>query len=294
MDLIGDLVLMQDLAEHGSFSKVGQLRGRAPSSIARRLDRLELHLNERLFNRAPTGLSLTDAGTRKLIECRALTDAAAQLINKDGENGILKGHLVISAPSRMGETIVTPAVAQFLEKHPEVSIDLHFTDHVQNLEQDKVDISIRSGAESPDHHYVRRIVQNKRILVASPVYLSNRSPIRNVSDINNHDGLFLGRTTTWTLSHNSRKTVMVSPRPRLRAIAGDVLLAMCKAGMGITLKSTWDVRQDLVDGSIVQILPDWQQAHSSDIVIVRPSRKLVSPTARAFYEMLIDYLKKVL
>ena len=257
MDLIGDLLLMQDLVEHGSFSKVGQLRGRAPSSIARRLDRLELHLNERLFNRAPTGLSLTDAGTRKLIECRALTDAAAQLVNKDGENGILKGHLVIASPSRMGETIVAPAVAQFLEKHQEVSVDLHFTDHIPNLDKDKVYLSIRSGAESPDHHYVRRIVQNKRILVASPAYLSNRPPIRNASDLNNHDGLFLGRTTTWTLNHHSGISVMVSPRPRLRAIAGDVLLAMCKAGMGITLKSTWDVRTDLVKGSIVQLLPEW-------------------------------------
>jgi len=294
MDLIGDLILMQDLAEHGSFSKVGQLRGQAPSSIARRLDRLEQHLNERLFNRAPSGLSLTAAGTRKLVEGRVLTDAAAQLTNKDGENGTLNGHVVISAPSRMGETLIAPAVAEFLKSHPQVSIDVHFTDLVQDLEQDKVDLGIRSGTQSPDHHFIRRIVENRRILVASPDYLESRDPILNVADLNNFDGLFLGRTSTWTLSDQFGATQMVSPRPRLRAIAGDVLMAMCKAGLGIALKSTWDVQKDLIEGAVVQVLPEWQQAHSSDIMIVTPSQKLVSPTTKAFNQMLTDYLKRIL
>ncbi len=294
MDLIGDLILMQDLSEHGSFSKVAQLRGQAPSSIARRLDRLELHLNTRLFNRAPSGLRLTDSGTRKLVEGRALIDAAARLTDKDGENGILNGHVVVSAPSRLGETLIAPAVAQFLEDHPDVSIDVFFTDHVQDLEQDKVDVGIRLGTQSPDHHFIRRIVENRRILVAAPAYLMRHGSISDVSDLDRHDGLFLGRTSSWTLIDQSGVTHVVSPRLRLRAIAGDVLMSMCKAGLGIALKSSWDVRQDLDEGSVVQVLPDWQQAHASDIMIVTPSRKLVSPTTKAFTEMLAEHLKQML
>jgi DNA-binding transcriptional LysR family regulator len=294
MDLIGDLILMQELAEHGSFSKVGRLRGQAPSSIARRLDRLENHLNDRLFNRAPTGLFLTASGTRKLFEGRALTDAAASFVNKDGENGNLSGHLVISAPSRLGETLIAQAVAQFLTTHPNVSIDLHFTDLVQNLERDKIDLSVRVGTQSPDHHFIRRIVENRRILVAAPAYLARFDQVKSVTDLDAHSGLFLGRTLSWRLMKSDMATHVARPKARLRAVAGDVLLTMCKAGLGIALKSSWDVRRDLAEGEIVQVLPEWQQADPSDIMIVTPSRRLVSPTIKAFSKMLGDYLKRTL
>ena len=164
------------LTEHGSFSKVGRLRGQAPSSIARRLDRLKNYLNKRLFNCAPTGLFLTAEGTRKLIEGRALTTAAASFATRDGEDGILRGHLVISAPSRLGETLIAQAVAQFLKTHPDVSIDLHFTDLLQDIERDKIDLSIRIGTQAPDHHFIRRIVENQRVLVAAPAYLAGFDP----------------------------------------------------------------------------------------------------------------------
>jgi DNA-binding transcriptional LysR family regulator len=294
MDLIGDLILMQELAEHGSFSKVGRLRGQAPSSIARRLDRLENHLNDRLFNRAPTGLFLTASGTRKLFEGRALTDAAASFVNKDGENGNLSGHLVISAPSRLGETLIAQAVAQFLTTHPNVSIDIHFTDLVQNLERDKIDLSVRVGTQSPDHHFIRRIVENRRILVAAPAYLARFDQVKSVTDLDAHSGLFLGRTLSWRLMKSDMATHVARPKARLRAVAGDVLLTMCKAGLGIALKSSWDVRRDLAEGEIVQVLPEWQQADPSDIMIVTPSRRLVSPTIKAFSKMLGDYLKRTL
>lgn len=290
MDLIGDLVLMQELAEHGSFSKVGRLRGQAPSSIARRLDRLEDYLGERLFNRAPTGLFLTATGALKLAEGRTLTEAAVSFTSKDGENGVLSGHLVISAPSRFGDLLIAQAVAQFLHIHPNVSMDLHFTDLIQDLERDKVDLSVRVGTQAPDHHFIRRIVENRRILVAASAYLARHDPIDSVEKLDAHEGLFLGNAPSWTLVHRDMSTHIARPRARLRAVAGDVLLTMCKAGLGIALKSEWDVRQDLTEGQIVQVLPDWKQADPSDIMIVTPSRRLVSPTLRAFSKTLEDHL----
>lgn len=294
MNLINDLILMQDLAEHGSFSKVGRLRGQAPSSIARRLDRLENHLNERMFNRAPTGLFLTAEGTRKLVEGRALTDAAASFVTKDGEGGILSGHLVISAPSRLGERVITQAVTQFLRTHPDASIDLHFTDLVQDLDLDKIDLSVRIGTHASDHHFIRRIVKNQRILVAAPAYLADFDEIIEPTDLDAHSGLFLGHTHSWRLVKTDMSTQTARPKARLRAVAGDVLLTMCKAGLGIALKSSWDVHKDLAAGTITQVLPEWQQADPSDIMIVTPSRRLVSPTVRAFSAMLEDYLKRTL
>jgi DNA-binding transcriptional LysR family regulator len=283
---------MQELAEHGSFLKVGRLRGRAPSSISCRLDRLEDHLNNRLFNRAPTGLFLTAQGTRKLIEGRTLTDAAANFATRDGEDGVLSGYIVISAPSRLGEAVITLAVAQFLKTHPNVSIDLHFTDLIQDLDQDKIDLSVRIGTQAPDHHFIQRFVENRRILTAAPAYLTGFDDIQSVTDLDTHSGLFLGSTLSWKLAKPDTSTHVARPKARLRAVACDVLLTMCKAGLSITLKSSRDVRKDLAARTIVRVLPDWQQADPSDIMIVTPSGKLVSLTIKAFSKMLGDYLKR--
>lgn len=282
MDLIGDLELMQDLAERGSFSAVARGRGQAPSSIARRLDRLEAYVGERLFNRAPTGLFLTDTGARKLRDARELTSAAAAFAERDGVDGILRGHIAVSAPARLGEVCVVPIVASFLDAHPKVSVDLHITDVVQNLDRDRIDLAVRIGAGADNHHVVRRIADNHRLLVASPSYLAQRPKIASPEDLDCCDGLFLDNAMTWRLQDLDGRIQFAKPRMRLKCVSGDAVLAMCVAGLGVALKSFWDVRRTLDDGRLVHILPNWKQASPANIMIAMPDRRLVSPTVRIF------------
>ncbi len=282
MDLIGDLELMQDLAERGSFSAVARGRGQAPSSISRRLDRLEAHVGERLFNRAPTGLFLTDTGVRKLREARELTSAAAAFVERDGADGDLRGHIAVSAPARLGEVCVVPIVASFLDAHPKVSVDLHMTDVVQDLDRDRIDLAVRIGADADDHHVIRRIADNHRLLVASPAYLAPRPEVARPEDLEGCDGLLLGSAFAWRLQGPNGVIHKVKPRSRLKCVSGDALLAMCLAGLGVALKSFWDVRRAVDDGRLVHILPEWKQASPANIMIVMPDRRLVSPTLRTF------------
>jgi DNA-binding transcriptional LysR family regulator len=294
MDLFGDLELMQELAEHGSFSAVARQRGQAASSIARRLDRLELHVGVRLFNRAPTGLFLTATGARKLSQARALTAAAADFAESELGDGVLRGHIVISAPSRLGQVCVAPVVTEFLSDNPEVSVDLHLTDAVQDLDRDRIDLAIRIGGTTAEHHIIRRITGNRRILVAAPGYLARHPPIERVEQLDDHDGLLLGNAPSWRLHDQSGRVRLVTPHTRLKCVAGDTLLDMCAAGLGVALKSAWDVKDALADGRLTRILPDWEQANPADIMIVMPDRRLVSQTVRAASGALEIRLKKML
>ncbi|MDP3526106.1 MAG: LysR family transcriptional regulator [Hoeflea sp.] len=294
MDLIGDLELMQELAELGSFSAVGRKRGQAASSVARRLDRLEIHLGERLFNRTPTGLFLSATGARKLIEARALTAAAAAFVEHSHPDGQLGGHLAVTAPSRLGQVCVAPVVADFLARHPAVSIDLHLTDMVQDLDRDRIDLAVRIGGITAEHHLIRRIADNHRVLVAAPGYLEARSPLAAVEQLNDCDGLMLGATESWKLRDRMRRVQSVHPRARLRCVAGDTLLAMAERGLGVALKSFWDVREAVAEGRLVHILPDWSQADPADIMIVMPDRRLLSPTLKTFSKSLEMGLKQLL
>lgn len=286
MSLIPDLALMLELAEHGSFSVVGRRQDQAPSSVARRLDRLEAMVGERLFNRTPKGLFLTTTGARKLSEARALVAAAEAFVAARPRDGALKGGVALTAPSRLGAVCVAPIVASFLAEHPEISVDLHLTDAFQDLDRDRIDIAVRIGGDAPGHHRVRRIADNRRVLVASPAYVATRPPIATPEDLRGCDGVVLGAAPVWRLRDAAGRRVEVTPRARVRCVAGDAVTTLCEAGLGVALKSYWDVRGSLMAGRMVQVLPDWTQADGSEIVLTTPSNRLVSPAARAMAQAL--------
>ena len=122
--------------------------------------------------------------------------------------------------------------------------------------------------------------------------MKRQDDIQSITDLDTHSGLFLGSTLSWKLAKPDTSTHVARPKARLRAVACDVLLTMCKAGLSVTLKSSRDVHKDLAARTIVRVLPNWQQADPSDIMIITPSGKLVSLTIKAFSKMLGDYFKR--
>ena len=127
---------------------------------------------------------------------------------------------------------------------------------------------------------IRRIADNHRLLVASPRYLERR-PIVCVEDLDVCEGLLLGNAPTWRLQGPNGRIHIARPRGRLKCVSGDTLLAMCASGLGVALKSFWDMRRALDDGRLVHVLPEWAQGSPANIMIVMPDRRLVSPTLRA-------------
>ena len=141
----------------------------------------------------------------------ARTDARGRRLRRARTDGALTGHIVVSAPSRLGEVCVALVVSAFLHAHPRVSIDLHLTDAVQNLDRDRIDLAVRIGSSGEDHHVIRRIADNHRLLVASPRYLERR-PIACVEDLDVCDGLLLGNAPTWRLQGPNGRIHIARPR----------------------------------------------------------------------------------
>ncbi|HMB11874.1 LysR family transcriptional regulator [Saliniramus sp.] len=294
MDLIGDLELFEALARHGSFSAVARRRGQAVSSISRRLDRLEEALGQRLFNRLPTGLHLTTAGRIKLGEARGLTLAARAFSEKQTEVERLSGHVGLAAPTRLGEIAVAPILADFLPAHPGISVELHLSDRFQDLDRDQIDIALRIGGHDADHHIPRRVAPNRRILVAAPGYLENHASISAPADLAAHEGLWLGDALRWSLRGPDGEQASVTPRRRVTNLSGDALTRLCIAGLGVALKSSWDVQGEVAAGRLVRVLPDWEQAQSADIRLITPARRLTPRPVRALMQALQQGLLAVL
>jgi len=282
MDLVTDLRLVLALARLGSLAAAARETGVGTSSVARRLDVLEHRLGERLFNRTPRGVFLTQAGEARLVAARQIVDAADEFTRVDAREATLSGLLRLSCPARFGERCVAPVVAAFLATHPDVRIELDLTDEIRDLDRDGIDVAVRIGESAPEHNVVRRIAPNRRILVAAPEWIDAHPPIVSPQDLDGADGLMLGSKTEWRLRVPDGTSAVVRPRRRFGGRGGDVILTLCLAGLGVALKSKWEVRELVGRGALDEVLPGVVQDVSADIMTLMPSRRHVPRLVRVF------------
>ena len=282
MDLVTDLRLVLALASLGSLAAAARESGVGTSSVARRLDALERRLGERLFNRTPNGVFLTRAGEARLAPARRIVDAADEFTRRDADEQGLSGLLRVSCPARFGERCVAPVVATFLAAHPDVRIELDLSDEVRDLDRDGIDVAVRIGQDAPEHNVIRRIAPNRRILVAAPQWIAAHPPVFSPADLDGVDGLMLGSATEWTLRRADGTVSTVRPRRRFGGRGGDVILTLCLAGLGVALKSSWEVRECVERGALAEVLPGFAQDVSADIMTLMPSRRYVPRPVRAF------------
>jgi DNA-binding transcriptional LysR family regulator len=170
--MLDNLQAFIDVAKTGTFSGVAKSRNIAVSSIARQVDALESSLGIRLFHRSSRRLLLTDAGEQFLpravgIVCE-LDDARAALLDAQAEP---RGVLSVTAPAAFGRLHVAPAAATFLQRHPLIELDLHFTDEWVDLVSNRTDVAIRSGTLPDSDLTATELAPLRRLACASPDYL---------------------------------------------------------------------------------------------------------------------------
>ncbi len=292
MDLIENLKIALTIARTKSISAAARELNMTVPTVSRHLDNLEDRLKTRLFNRTTKGLFLTDDGDAVLVDAQELVERAENLGFRDtAASESLSGTLRLTAPARFGQIYIAPIVADFMRAHPNISIDLACTDHIQNLEEDGFDLAVRIGRVGQHNNTIKKIVANRRILVCSPAWLEQNPIPRMVSQLSGCDGLLLGTETRWLLKNATGEEFSVTPRARFGSRYGDVIREICEAGCGIALKSMWDVGPCLEAGTLVQIFPDFEQKETSDITLVYPDRRYVSARARAFSTTLENVLR---
>jgi len=249
------------IAESGSFSRAARELGLSQPSTSRIVTGLEARLGVKLLLRTTRNVALTEAGAAFLERAR---QAAADLEDaEDAARGIdsLRGTIRLAVPIVYGTRAVIPALPDFLARYPELRVEITMRDERQNLVAAGVDIAIRMGTLEDSTFGARQIASVARVLVASPAYLAKRGVPAVPEDLAFHDALlheqsFPEKSTLKLFKAGAERVVTLRGRVKIDAAPG--ILAAAMAGLGIANVTTIMSTQELSNGSLIQLLPDYE------------------------------------
>ncbi len=287
-----DLLLFARIVEAGSFSLAAQRVELPKSTVSRRISLLEAKLGERLLQRTTRKLVLTDFGASVLEHARKVVDeveaASAMAQHRQSEPS---GRLRISMPGDFANLGLSQVIASFMERYPQVALELDLSPRRVDLVAENFDIAIRMG-DLPDDATLaaRRVVLEKMRLCASPAYIARRGMPDHPEDLPGHDLLCIlrrgGLAPTWSLTRG-KVTWERELVARLAANSPDLLVRMALAGGGIAATSNLFSDPYIAKGELVPVLPEWELPEVTGWAVF-PGRRLMPAKTRAFLDLMGD------
>lgn len=281
-----DLTLFALASRHGSLTAAGRELGLSPAAASARLTALEKDLGTSLMARTTRSLSLTEDGAAFLAHAeRALAEIGNGRAAISAGGATPRGVLRATVPGPFGRKHILPFLPEFRERYPEVELDLHVSDDVVNLIEEGYDLGVRIGVP-PDSTLVRtRLAPNRRIVIASPEFVARHGKPSRPEDCASLDAAYQPNLRNWHFTRGNESASVRVTGP-IRTNDGGVVHEAVLNGLGIGMKSIWDVGDDLKSGRLVRLLEDWDFASDGEIYAVRPPAAHTPPKTRAFIDLL--------
>lgn len=284
-----DYALFVEVVEGGSLSAAARRLRISPAMVSKRLARLEARLGVRLVHRTTRRLALTPAGQGfhedVVAILAAIRVAEARLA---GEDGGVAGALRVSAPTSFGRLHVAPYLGAFLDAYPRIDLQLDLSDGFVDLVADRIDLAIRIAPAIGPGMAAHRLGTSRRILCAAPAYLDRHGAPPAIARLAGHRLLAATDQLPWRLD-GPGGPVTVNGRSHVRTNSSEVVRELAIAGVGIALRSLWDVGRDLVEGRLVRVLPDHEGSADVGIYAVHPRAAQVPAPVTA----LVDHLRAI-
>ena len=303
MAQIDDMALFVQVVKSDGLAAAGRRLGLSPASMTARVNKLEQRYQTRLLSRNTRSIALTEEGKRFYQGClRILEEMSAIEASLKGENDHLSGALRITAASDFGRHYVAPALAEFVKRHPAVNPCLYLTDGLDKLVEGGLDLAIRFG-NLPDSNLIARLLMdNRRVLCASPDYIAQCGLPEKPADLLEHRCLVMERMgqplNEWFF--HDETDVSLKVQPAMVCSDGEMIRQWALDGCGIALKSYIDVTRDIKMGKLIPVLEGKVRGFSPNdtdtigLQIIYPSRKYQPRQVKAFIEYLEDWIKKAL
>jgi DNA-binding transcriptional LysR family regulator len=290
-DTLQEMAVFAKVVSAGSLSAAARDLSVSTAVVSRRLAALEARLGVRLINRTTRSLHLTDEGASYLEACnRVLADIEEADAAVAAGRGEPRGTLRVALPASFGNQHVAPLIPDFAARYPKVQLALSLSDRYVNVIEEGFDLAVRIAELEDSSLAARKLAPNRRVVCASPEYLRRHGTPRTPQDLLQHNCLTTAAelAMTWDYRHPDGVPGSVRVAGRYSCDNWEVLRDWALAGMGVALKSTWDVRRHLEDGSLLPLLPGYTFASDVAIWAVYPHRRHLSAKVRVFVDFLAE------
>ncbi len=288
MGQLEELRAFVQIAELESIGKAAEQAGIAKSAMSRRLRMLEERMQTVLISRTTRQWALTEAG-RQYYErgsdiLHAIDEFESQVRNDNVE---LRGDIRLSVPLYFGHASLSSHLLAFAKAHPEVRLNVEFSDKLVDVISEHHDMVIRIS-DLPDSSLIaRKFCETRHVFCASPDYIANSAAIKEPHDFQDHRILHFGsaKRPKWTFTTPRGKDIVVSLTASMNTQDGAFLISAAEQGMGIARVPDFLAQAPLKEGRLVQVLKAYQ-LKPRGIYFVYPTTRYLPQRTRALMDFL--------
>ncbi len=291
MDYLKRMEYFTEVVQCGSFSKAGIKLGKSKSVISKQLSSLEEEIGTKLLHRSTRQLSLTEAGHRFYDRCVNILEEAKDTFEELKEHQDTPvGTLRISCPNLLGSDDLIPLATEFMLLYPKINIDFIMDDNINNIITEGADISIRAGWLKDSDLIAKKLYSSPMCLVASPAYLERQGFIpTNISELEKCNGIYFSRLPTLANWKLVKDDISYTPKLAICATANSPIgvRAFALAGQGVAMLSMFGLKQELKNGQLVQLLPDYEMDEIG-IYALYPRQRFMPRKIRLFLDFISE------
>lgn len=293
MNRLDSMSIFVAVTDAGSLSAAARRLGMPLATVSRKVAELEAHLKTRLLHRTTRQLSLTEAGSAYLVACRRILEDIGEAERAaTGEYSAPKGELTVTAPVVFGRLHVVPVIAEFLAYYPLITVNLMLTDRVVHLMEEHGDIAVRIG-ELPDSSLMAtRVGTVRRVVCASPAYLSQRGEPKQPADLAGHDCItfeVLESKRAWVFGAG-RSQVSVPVQSRLTVNTAEAAIDASALGVGLIRVLSYQVAEAVRHDALRVVLASYESA-PLPVSLVHTGQAPLPLKLRAFLDFVAPRLR---
>ncbi len=291
MSELDEIRVFVNLVEAQSSTKAADKMGLAISAISRRMKELETRLGVQLVQRTTRSMTVTEEGNRFYLSCKRILEDLQEAQNQVSDSaGELTGNIKIAAPLSFGVGHLSPAITEFMQLHPKVTIEIDMSDQRVDILAGGFDLAIRIGQLQDSTLMARKLADISSLVCCSERFLRQHGPFNEPKDLNAIPALVyanLKHAHKWECVDKNGKIERVKVSPKMRSNNGSIMRDSAIASLGMVCLPTFIIHDDIKNGRLTPVLRDYQWSNIG-LYAVYPQTRFLSARVRSFIDFLAE------